>query len=198
MKLYLTRHGETVENQQKIIQGHLEGTLSELGKKQAKRLAERLKDEPINIIYSSDLQRAANTAREVKIYHQNSELVLVKELREKHHGIFQGKKESELTKEDWSLENLPHYKSEGGESWFEVYLRMEKFFLETYQKHKNENVLFVSHGATGRALVCKLRQLPIDKFLSFKGLKNTSLSIFEVNETSYVEILYNCIKHLHD
>ncbi|MBI5065585.1 histidine phosphatase family protein [Candidatus Woesearchaeota archaeon] len=198
MKLYFTRHGETIENQQKIIQGHLEGTLSELGKEQAKRLAERLKNEPLDAIYSSDLRRAADTAKEVKIFHSNTQLILVRELRERHHGPIQGRKESELTKEQLALESNPYFKPEGGESQFDVYQRMEKFFTEIYERHRNENVLFVTHGATGRALACKLKYLPIDQFLSFKGLKNTSLSIFEVNDLNYTEILYNCVKHLKE
>ena len=45
MKLIITRHGETIENTEGIIQGHLHGTLSKLGKEQARKVAERLKKE---------------------------------------------------------------------------------------------------------------------------------------------------------
>ena len=44
MKLFLVRHGETEENQQGIMQGHMPGRLSEIGKLQAKKLALRLKN----------------------------------------------------------------------------------------------------------------------------------------------------------
>jgi len=43
MKLILTRHGETIENQKGIMQGHLPGHLSKQGVEQAKKLALRLK-----------------------------------------------------------------------------------------------------------------------------------------------------------
>ena len=58
MRLIIVRHGETNENVQKIVQGQKLGSLSERGWKQTKLLAERLKDEKVDIIISSDLERA--------------------------------------------------------------------------------------------------------------------------------------------
>ena len=74
MILTLVRHGETIENKEKIIMGQLDGTLSELGIQQAKKLAERLKDERFDYIFSSDLARAANTAKEIGIFFQDRDL----------------------------------------------------------------------------------------------------------------------------
>ena len=65
MKLILTRHGETVDNIKGILQGQNPGKLSENGIQQAKQLALRLKNENIDAIYSSDLARAADTAKEI-------------------------------------------------------------------------------------------------------------------------------------
>ena len=47
MRLIVTRHGETVDNINGIIQGHTQGKLTENGKEQAKKLGERLKNEKI-------------------------------------------------------------------------------------------------------------------------------------------------------
>ena len=58
MKLILVRHGETNENKNKIVQGFLNTTLSKIGIQQAKKVANRLKDEKIDFAYSSDLDRA--------------------------------------------------------------------------------------------------------------------------------------------
>ena len=65
MKLIIARHGETEENKKGILQGHLPGKLTELGIEQSKKLALRLKNEKIDAIYSSDLARASNTAKEI-------------------------------------------------------------------------------------------------------------------------------------
>ena len=61
MKLIIVRHGETVGNATEIIEGHLPGKLSQKGIEQAKKLASRLKDEPIDHIFCSDLTRAIET-----------------------------------------------------------------------------------------------------------------------------------------
>ena len=65
MKLYFVRHGETRENVENIIQGHQAGTLTDLGHKQARRLAERLSEIDFTAIYASDLGRVLDTARYV-------------------------------------------------------------------------------------------------------------------------------------
>jgi 2,3-bisphosphoglycerate-dependent phosphoglycerate mutase len=57
-KVYLVRHGETPENQKRIIQGQLDTDLNELGLEQARLVALALKDVPIDIAYTSRLKRA--------------------------------------------------------------------------------------------------------------------------------------------
>ena len=69
MELILSRHGETLENQQHILQGQLPGTLSPLGIAQAEKLADMLQDEAIDSIVSSDLARSYNTALAVAKRH---------------------------------------------------------------------------------------------------------------------------------
>lgn len=62
IELYITRHGETLENASQILQGHLPGHLSELGLQQARELRDRLAHMPFDHIVVSDLQRALDTA----------------------------------------------------------------------------------------------------------------------------------------
>ena len=64
MKLIIVRHGQTDANITGIIQGHGESNLTLLGKKQAQKIALRLKEEKIDYAYSSDLRRAKETAEE--------------------------------------------------------------------------------------------------------------------------------------
>ena len=59
MKIYLVRHGESKANASGIHQGQkIDTSLSKNGLEQAKKIAERLKDENFEIIYSSDLRRS--------------------------------------------------------------------------------------------------------------------------------------------
>lgn len=64
MVLYIVRHGQTEENKQKILQGHLSGTLTEQGKEQVRLAAESLAQRTVDYkcIVSSDLKRAVDSA----------------------------------------------------------------------------------------------------------------------------------------
>ncbi len=85
MKLTIVRHGESIANSKNISQGKqdewLDTPLTEKGKKQAKAVAERLKDEGVSIIISSDLKRAKQTAEEINKFH-NVEIKLDSRLRD--------------------------------------------------------------------------------------------------------------------
>ncbi|MBI2146429.1 histidine phosphatase family protein [Candidatus Woesearchaeota archaeon] len=67
-ELYIARHGETVENVAKIVQGNLDGTLSPHGIRQAQELGMDLKDEGIEFILCGDLGRQKQTAAEIRKY----------------------------------------------------------------------------------------------------------------------------------
>src|SRR5690625_7493165 len=64
--VYLTRHGETVWNTKKLMQGWKDSPLTDKGVKQARQLSLRLSDVPLNAIYSSTSDRAVNTAEIIK------------------------------------------------------------------------------------------------------------------------------------
>ena len=65
MIIYIVRHGQTEENLQRILQGHMPGTLTEQGKEQVQRAAEQLSKEGVKFIriVSSDLKRAMDSAQ---------------------------------------------------------------------------------------------------------------------------------------
>jgi hypothetical protein len=68
-RVYIVRHAETEENEQKIIQGHLDTILNSEGERQADLLAKALKDIPFDVAYSSDLKRATDTAKRILVHH---------------------------------------------------------------------------------------------------------------------------------
>ena len=65
-KLLLVRHGETVDNVNKIMQGQTDGCLTLLGMEQARELGRQLRGKPIDVFLSSDLGRAVETLRIIK------------------------------------------------------------------------------------------------------------------------------------
>ena len=68
--IYLIRHGETMWNREKRLQGHIDIGLNDVGYQQAERLAKSLVDKKISAIISSDLSRAIDTAKPIALYHQ--------------------------------------------------------------------------------------------------------------------------------
>ena len=87
IRVYIVRHGQTEENKQKIIQGHLDTLLNSEGKSQANVVASALKDVPFDACYSSDLRRAADTAKQIMVHHSGVKTQTREAVREKvRHG----------------------------------------------------------------------------------------------------------------
>ncbi len=196
MRLIITRHGETEENKNKILQGHLPGNLSELGIEQAQKLALRLKNEKIDAIFSSDLARASDTARLISKYHKGVPLILVEELREKDLGEFSGESWDTISDFNELIDNDSGF--HGVETRKSVELRVKKLLDSVYLKYKNSNVLFVAHNGTNKIL---MRIIMKEANLNHEDLvdqHNTSVTIFEIKKDKNHKLqIFNCAKHLN-
>lgn len=202
-KIYLARHGESIWNTLKMIQGQKDVPLTEKGINQAKLLGKRLRDEKIDKIYSSDLLRAYETAKIVgEII--DVEVTVSKEFREINFGIWEGMSNEELYK---------NYKEE-----YELWLRQpEKLILEgaeTLYDLQNraisginkiintedsniDNILIVSHSATIKAIILGLLGMDISYFKNLV-LGNVSLSIIEFRKYNKVLELFNDMSHIKE
>ncbi|MCK5211504.1 histidine phosphatase family protein [Candidatus Parcubacteria bacterium] len=196
MKLIITRHGETEENIAGILQGHLPGKLSTKGIEQAKKVALRLKNENIDFIYSSDLARAADTAKEIAKHHSGASIAFVKNLRERNFGEFQGKKKSDF---GWNAKDqkVIFIEPKEGETMKAVYERAENFLHKIIHKHHDDSVLFVCHAGVGKAMVAVITGKKHSEIKNIEDMQNTSVSTFEIDEDKNHKIIcYNCVKHL--
>jgi 2,3-bisphosphoglycerate-dependent phosphoglycerate mutase len=97
LELYLIRHGKSTWNQTGRIQGQTDVPLSDEGVKQAEALAKRLKSWKFDRVYSSDLQRAKQTAETAC---PKAPITFDARLREIHLGDFQGRTWNEMTDEE--------------------------------------------------------------------------------------------------
>ena len=194
MRLILVRHGETVGNTKQLIQGHIHGTLTKKGREQARKLALRLRKEKIDIIYSSDLRRAKDTAKEIAKYHK-APFIIDKSLRERNYGKFEGKKGGYMMK--IRIESgIPRYlfRPDGGESFIDLTKRVEKFLDKIYKKHKGEKDMLVSHGGFIKVLIGIILNSHV-KYAIRRKLANASVSIIEVGIKKKVHVI-NSVKHL--
>src|SRR3712207_672560 len=88
-ELLLIRHGETDWNAEKRLQGHLDIPLNATGLRQADALGKALRDEAIDAVISSDLQRAVRTAEPIARSHGIS-IRIETSLRERCYGALEG------------------------------------------------------------------------------------------------------------
>ncbi len=197
MKLILTRHGETIENIEGIFQGRLPGKLSQLGIEEAKKLAERFKEEKIDVIYSSSLARAADTAKEIIKFHPKVPIEYTDELMERDIGELQGKKESEVVS-DKKIRDITDLELEPkkGESLEQLYTRAKQFLDKIFQKHIKDTVLIVGHNGINKAILCVIMNKKPEEIPELEKFKNTSVTIVEIDENKkYTINLFNCTKH---
>lgn len=90
-KLLLVRHGQTVDNLNKIMQGQTQGQLTAEGIRQAEEVRDRLKSEPINVFISSDLKRSVDTCTIIAEPHDGATILQTPLLRERDWGGFTGR-----------------------------------------------------------------------------------------------------------
>ena len=187
MKLILTRHGRTVENEKGLLQGHIPGKLSKKGIGQARKLAKRLEKEKIDAIYSSDLARAIDTAKIIAKHHK-LRVQPISTFREFNFGKLEGTRSKNI---DWA--KLPSYV----ESPINARKRAKKTLDKLYHKHKGQTVLLVGHGGINRAMISLILKKPAKQLDKIPMQYNTALNIFEIMEDKNHKIhLLNCTEHL--
>lgn len=198
-RIFLIRHGQSEWNHLNKIQGQKNTLLTELGKKQALYLGNRLIDEKIDIIYTSDLNRAYNTA-EIISKKINKPLIVNESIREINFGLWEG-----LTIED--IKN--HYKDEysiwlkepdklniqGFENLISLQERAMKSINEIISENHGKNIAIVSHGAILKTMILGLLSIDISHYKNI-SLSNVSLSIIECRDFNNVLMLFNDVSHL--
>ncbi|EFM10074.1 Phosphoglycerate mutase [Paenibacillus curdlanolyticus YK9] len=185
----LIRHGITDWNVLGKAQGITDIPLNEEGRKQASAIADRLSSETWEIIYSSDLGRAQQTAEAIGSSLGIKSLLIDERLREINCGQIEGTTEEERI-------------ARWGANWRELELGMERFDLvakrgvevieEITIKHQNKNVLIVSHGA----LIGLSLQRLLPQMFPKTYIDNTSLTVIAKPQDVWECRLYNCTKHL--
>jgi broad specificity phosphatase PhoE len=179
MRVIFVRHALSNSNRLGRIEGHRDSRLSDKGKMQARAVGLKLKGVKIDAIYSSDLRRARETAREIARYHRNVHIIFTRQLRERKWGLYEGKSLPEKELRRWRSErDIPDFRHRGGETLNDAYDRIKKFAEGVKRKNKG-TVVVVSHGYVGRILVAILTGRSAKGVKDLPGLSNASISILE-------------------
>jgi len=166
-RLILIRHGETDWNSEGRWQGQVDVPLNATGWEQAQQMARSLESAHIAAIYSSDLQRARQTAQ-VLADSTGLLLHLDSRLREIHQGEWQGLLFSEIQAryaqayQDRQRDPL-NFASPGGEAVAQVRERALAATRDIIRQHSDATVAVVLHGFVLAVLIAHLRGQPFDQ-----------------------------------
>lgn len=191
--LILVRHGQTLHNVSGIAQGWDDSPLSETGRDQVLRLAERIARLEPTALYSSPLGRAVATAGAIRDA-TGLELQLLDELKEMHYGRWEGKSFLDVRRADeeayqrWIEEE--ESACPGGESHAEVRRRIERAFGSL----ASARPVVVTHGTAIRIGVTALLGVPVMSSRHF-AQDNAALNLFVRRNDRWVLKLWNDTTH---
>ena len=188
MKIYFVRHGETIWNKEKKIQGRSNIPLNEYGKELGMITAEALKDIPFDVVYSSPLIRAKETA-EILVKDRNLVIHEDNRLLEMSFGEGEGESLPEIhAHPEMKLHNFIHNPGEytppaGGETFEELYDRCKNFMEEVIlpAENKYDTMLIVGHGALIRGFIHNINNRPSSDFWIVTH-KNCSVTIADCTD----------------
>jgi probable phosphoglycerate mutase len=198
-QLCIVRHGETAWNAEHRVQGQLDIPLNEIGLRQAQAVGSALKEERFDALYSSDLARARQTADPIANL-LSIEVLVEKNLRERHYGIFERLTYAEVRKkfpEDYARFEArdPEYAFRTGESLRDFSARSIAVISKIVNRHKDQSVLVFTHGGVLDKLYRHITGLPLSAERNF-GIPNAGLNRIEITADGWRIRSWADIAHL--
>ncbi|MGV6481733.1 2,3-diphosphoglycerate-dependent phosphoglycerate mutase GpmB [Pantoea agglomerans] len=189
LQVYLVRHGETVWNAERRIQGQSDSPLTEKGEQQAWQVGERVKHLGITHIIASDLGRTRRTA-EIIADACGCSVTLDPRLRELNMGVLEKRPLDGLTAEEEQWRATLVNGTEGGripegESMTEMAKRMHAALNACLDLPAGSRPLLVSHGMALGALVSTILGLPAYAERRLR-LRNCSLSRVDYQQSAWL------------
>ena len=202
-RLFLVRHGATQLTAENRFSGAVGVDLSDEGRRQVRRLAERLADDTICAVYCSPLSRTVETA---EILAKPHDVTPVRRdgLREISHGRWEGLTRDEVEVlfegEYASWEEDPFtFAPEGGESGLAVLARALPVIREIVLAHEGKNVLVVSHKATLRLLLSSLLGFDARGYRDRLDQSPACLNVLDFKDPVRARLmLFNDVSHYQD
>lgn len=198
-RLILIRHGQTAWNAQGRLQGHTDIALDAQGLAQAAALADALRDEGLEHVYSSDLVRAADTARALAL-----PLGLPHELdaglRERGFGVLEGHTHREVDERwpEWGARwrrRDPDFEPPQGESLRRFHARVVAVAQHLALRHADGCIALVSHGGVLDSLYRAATRVALDAPRSW-ALGNASINRLLHTDSGLTLVGWNDERHL--
>lgn len=197
-EMLLIRHGRTQSNDEQRWQGHVDGVLTELGRDQARRLAQYLP--PIDALYASPLARAADTAAAIA-EEQGVPVELEPALKEIGFGVWEGMTRDEIASafpgEYADFSSGGDVRRGGtGETFGEVRKRMTDAVATIVARHPGQEIGLVSHGGATRAYATEVLGIPFEGRNRLQSLGNTHYARLAFTGRGATLVSWNLGPHL--
>jgi alpha-ribazole phosphatase len=195
------RHGITEFNSTRRFAGYSDVEMNAAGYQQVEKLRDRLANERIDAVYSSDLKRALDTA-EVISAGRKLNIEACPELREMNYGDAEGLTFQEINSRYPEVAKLIanfnlRLTFPGGEN-FEGFIERTRKFLDRLNEHTpSETILIAAHSGPLRVLVCSLLGIDQSHWRQI-GCDNASLSIISTYPQAAILSLLNGTSHLKE
>lgn len=187
--LYIARHGETLENRRKIIQGHLGGNLSEEGKHQAATLGKALQGQGIELIITGDLDRQLQTTMIVNKY-LTLPIISTPHLKERGTGVLQGRFYQEcgcIIEQDFGYYGNDGHGIFATAEPIAAVLQRARLALTLISERPEQRILIVGSGWMNSYLTNILLGEP----LRYHDQDNAGVHYFKLNDGAVIDHLFN-------
>jgi len=177
MKLYVVRHGETIENSNNCLCGRINSSLTEKGIEQAKEIRKYFENKNIDLIVSSPLDRCKQTSEiisnnQIPIKYSDS-------LLGRDHGEFTGVHKSKINFDEYWNYNL-NIKYESAENIRDLYNRVKLLIEDLKNKYNDKNIIIVTHSGILRVLYYYFAGIPENGVLSEIEIKNCEVYEYDI------------------
>lgn len=199
-KIIMIRHGFSLANNEGKFAGNWDIELTELGKKQAEMAAKYFETHPADVIYSSDLLRAYQTAIPI------SEVLGLpihkeRELREISAGEWEGMYFEDLVihfPDEYKVwvEDVGRARCPGGESTAELAVRITGAVRRIAEKHDGQTVCITTHATPIRVMCTTASGLPVEEMAQIPWVSNASINVFEYENGSFKAVALDQTEHL--
>ena len=181
------------------MQGQLDVPLNAIGQAQALAASKVLSKEKFDAIYSSDLSRARQTAEPTAGFH-SLKILIEKDLRERHYGIFERLTYAEVKvryPEDYARfeERDPEYAFRTGESLKDFSARSISIISRIATMHPGKSILVFTHGGVLDKLYRFITGLSLSAERDF-GIPNAGLNRIEITPEGWKIRAWADIAHL--
>src|SRR4030081_1064410 len=199
-RVFMVRHGATVLSAEDRFAGATDVALSDEGREQTRRLADRLSREKITAVYASPLGRTVETASILAAPHK-LEVQTRDGFREINHGRWEQmtrrEVEQKFPEEAAEWERDPYtFAPKGGESGLQVTARALPVLIDLVRKYPGQNILIASHKATIRLLLSSLLGFDPRRYRDNLDQKPAALNIVDFKDPVRARLmLFNDTSH---